>query len=156
MAKLKWYGKYCELLNIQLWCMHGFLTNIYFCNNVHNWSYIPCSANQTLGKSGCWTNYATQTGNWHKIFSIKPTCFILYVCCMKGNCTCWHKGVKHAPSITQIFLGISVVIPQNQKEYFIYLPNTWKTVSSHDVVFDETFYSTLAYTSRPYLEALTM
>ena len=31
-----------------------------------------------------------------KTFSIKPTCFILSMCFMKSNYTCWHKGVKYA------------------------------------------------------------
>ena len=43
-----------------LWKIH------IFCINVHNWSYIYCSNNKTLVKSGRWTNYATQTGNWEK------------------------------------------------------------------------------------------
>ena len=29
MDKLKWYGKHFELSHLQLWCMHGFLVNIY-------------------------------------------------------------------------------------------------------------------------------
>ena len=52
------------------------------------------------------------------------------------------------------FWGIFIGIPQHQKGYLIYVPSTEKTVSSHDVVFDETFSSELAYTSRPYSEAL--
>ena len=29
MDKNKLHGKHCELSKIQLWCLHGFLTNIY-------------------------------------------------------------------------------------------------------------------------------
>ena len=50
-----------------------------------------------------------------------------------------------------IFIGI----PQHQKGYLIYVPITWKIVSSHDVVLDETCSSELAYTPRLYSEALT-
>ena len=39
-----------------------------------------------------------------KIFSIKTTCFILSMCCTKGNCTFLRKGVKHMSSITKGFL----------------------------------------------------
>ena len=55
-----------------------------------------------------------------------------------------------------IFNGIFVGIPQHQKGYLIYVPITHKIVSSHDVVFYETSYSALAYTPRPYSEALAM
>ena len=54
------------------------------------------------------------------------------------------------------FRGIFVGIPQHQTLYFVYVPSTRKIVSSHDVVFDETFSSALSYTSRPYPEALAM
>ena len=83
-------------------CM-GFWKIYTFYINVHNWSYFPCSTNKTLGKPGRRTNYNTQTGNCHITFSIKPTCFILYMCCTKGNCTCWHKGVKYMSPVTKGF-----------------------------------------------------
>ena len=54
------------------------------------------------------------------------------------------------------FWGIFFGIPQHQKGYLIYAPNTRKIVSSHDVVFDKTFYSALAYRSHPYSEALAI
>ena len=38
----------------------------------------------------------------------------------------------------------------------MYVPSTRKIISSYDVVFDESFSSTLAYTSRPYSEAMAM
>ena len=79
-----------------------------FCINVHDRSYIYCSTNQTLGKPGWRTNYATQAGNWHKTFSIKLTCFILSTCFTKVNFTYLHKGVKHASSIT-IFSVVSLL-----------------------------------------------
>ena len=54
------------------------------------------------------------------------------------------------------FRGFFVEIPQHQKGYIIYVPSTRRIVSSHEVVFDKNKYSTLAYTSRPYSEALDM
>ena len=50
--------------------------------------------------------------------------------------------------------GVLVGILLHQKGYLIYVPITLKVFSSHDIVFDETFSSVLAYTSHPYLEAL--
>ena len=38
----------------------------------------------------------------------------------------------------------------------MYVPSTRKVISSYDVVFDESFSSTLSYTSRPYAEAMAM
>ena len=48
------------------------------------------------------------------------------------------------------FRGIFVGIPEHQKGYLVYAPSTRKIISSYDVVFDESFSSALAYTSRPY------
>ena len=38
----------------------------------------------------------------------------------------------------------------------MYIPSTRKIISSYDVVFDESFSSTLEYTSQPYSEAMAM
>ena len=38
----------------------------------------------------------------------------------------------------------------------MYVPSTRNIISSYDVVFDKFFYSALAYTSRPYSEAMAM
>ena len=38
----------------------------------------------------------------------------------------------------------------------MYVPSTRKIISSYDVVFDESFYSTLSYMSQPYSEAMVM
>ena len=38
----------------------------------------------------------------------------------------------------------------------MYVPSKRKIISSYDVVFDERFYSALAYTSRTYSEAMAM
>ena len=54
------------------------------------------------------------------------------------------------------FHGIFVGIPEHQRGYLLYVPSTRKIISSYDVVFDESFSSALAYTSRPYSEAIVM
>ena len=48
------------------------------------------------------------------------------------------------------FLGIFVGIPQHQKGYLVYVPIKRKIISSYDVIFDESFYSALAYMPRHY------
>ena len=52
------------------------------------------------------------------------------------------------------FWGIIIVIPQHQNVYLVYVPSTIKIVSYHDVAYDETISSALAYTSHKYSEAL--
>ena len=54
------------------------------------------------------------------------------------------------------FCGIFVGIPEHQKRYLVYVPSTRKIISSYDVTFDKSFSSALAYTSRPYSEAMAM
>ena len=48
------------------------------------------------------------------------------------------------------FRSIFVGIPEHQKEYIVYVPSTRNIISSYDVVFDKSFSSALAYTSRTY------
>ena len=54
------------------------------------------------------------------------------------------------------FCVIFVGIPEHQKGYLVYVPSTRKIISSYDVVFDESFSSALAYTSRTYSEEMAM
>ena len=54
------------------------------------------------------------------------------------------------------FCGIFVGIPEHQKGYLVYVPNTRKVISSYDVVFDESFSCALSYMSRPYSEAMVI
>ena len=54
------------------------------------------------------------------------------------------------------FCGILVGITQHHKGYILYVPSTRKIIYSYDVVFDEKHSSALAYTSRPYSEAMAM
>ena len=54
------------------------------------------------------------------------------------------------------FRGIFVGMTEYQKGYLVYVPNTRKIISLYDVVFDESFSSALAYTSRPDSEVMVM
>ena len=70
-----------------------------------------------------------------------------------------HVGTKalnmfHQPQ--KGFYGVFLVISQYKKGYLIYVPSTLKIVPSHEFVSDKNFSSSLAYTSRPYSEALDM
>ena len=84
------------------------------------------------------------------------TLTLFSICCTKRDCTHWRKFIKHTSPIKKYFWGIFIGISQHQKGYPIYARITQKIVSSHDVVFDETFSSALAYTSNPYSEAIAM
>ena len=56
----------------------------------------------------------------------------------------------------KVFCVIFFEIPQDYKDYLVYLPNTQNIVYSHDVVFDKTFSSALSYSSCPYFEEIAM
>ena len=121
------------------WIIYSFLVH------VHDWSYISYSNKKHLENQYCeqTTPQKLATG----------TKFIIYMCCTKFNCTCWHKGVNHASSNTKWFLWYLCWNPTTPKVYLLYVPSTQKILSFHDIVFDKKNHSTLAYTSRPYPEA---
>ena len=54
------------------------------------------------------------------------------------------------------FRGIFLGIPEHQKVYLVYIPSTRKIISSSDVVFGKRLSTALAYTSRPYSEAMVI
>ena len=54
------------------------------------------------------------------------------------------------------FHGIFVGNSQHQKWYLVYVPHAKKLISSYCVVFDDISSSTLAYTSKPYSEAMDL
>ena len=63
--------------------------------------------------------------------------FVLYFPCVLRKATA-HVDVKALNMRHQSqkgFWGIFVEIPQHQKWCLIYVPSTWKMVSSHGVVF---------------------
>ena len=66
------------------------------------------------------------------------------------------KALSMCHPAQKLFRGIFVGIPEHQRGYLVYVPSIRKIISSHDVVFNESFSSVLVYTSRPYSEAMTM
>ena len=68
----------------------------------------------------------------------------------------WTKTLNMCHQAQKGFRGIFVGIPEYQKGYFVYVPSTRKIISSYDVVFDKSFSSAVAYTSRPYSEEMAM
>ena len=56
------------------------------------------------------------------------------------------KAVNVCHQALKGFGSIFVVIPEHQKGYLVYVPSTSKIISSYDVVIDESFSSSLAYT----------
>ena len=83
---------------------------------------------------------------------------VLFCPCVVWKATA-HVGTKTLNMRHQAqngFHGIFVGITEHQKGYLVYVPSTIKKISSYDVVFGKSFSSVLAYTSRPYLEAMAM
>ena len=66
------------------------------------------------------------------------------------------KTLKMRHQMQKGFCGIFIGIPEHQNLYLVYVPSTRKIIYSYDVVLDESFSSELAYTSRPYSEAMAM
>ena len=70
-----------------------------------------------------------------------------------------HVKTKTLNMLHQAQKGFRIIfvgIPEHQKGYLVYIPSTRKIISSCGVVFEENNYSALAYTSRPYSEAMEM
>ena len=66
------------------------------------------------------------------------------------------KALNMRHQVQKRFRGIFVGIPEHQKGYLVYVPSKRKIISPYDVVFDEIFYSALAYTSQKCSEAMVM
>ena len=103
----------------------------------------------------------------------KPTTLFKLATCMKPSVSHLHvlfcpcvvrKNTAHVVTkvlnihyqVKKLFCVIFVGTPQHQKGYLVYVTCTRKIISSYDVVFYESFSSTLAYTSQPYAEAMDM
>ena len=54
------------------------------------------------------------------------------------------------------YRGIFVGMPENQEGYLCYVPSIRNTVTSYDALFDKTFSSALAYSEKPYHDAMSM
>ena len=72
---------------------------------------------------------------------------VLFFPCVvqKATAHILKKALNMRHQAQKCFRGIFVGIPQHQKEYLVYVPSSRKIISSYDFVFDESFYSTLAY-----------
>ena len=82
---------------------------------------------------------------------------LFFPCVVQKDTAHVEKKALHIHHQAQeCFRGILVGITQQQKGYLVHVPSTRNIISSHDVVFDERFSSTLEYTSRPYSEAMDM
>ena len=102
----------------------GFVKIYTFCINAHNWPYISCSTNQTLGKLGWRNNYATKNGNWNKTFSIKIHIWFCSCAVWKATAHVRTKALSMCHRSQTSFHGIFARIPQHQKGYLIYVPST--------------------------------
>ena len=100
------------------------------------------------------TPFKLVTGTKPSIFYLR----VLFCPCSVRKATA-HVGKKSLNIRCQAkngFLGIFVGITQYQKGYPVYVPNKQKIVYSHDVVFDDGFYSALAYMSQPYAKTMAI
>ena len=92
----------------------------------------------------------------YKTFSITFTRVIFPFVVQKSTSHVGTKALNMSHQEKKVFCGIFVGIPQHQFFYLVYVPRTSKIISSYDVVFDDIFSSTLAYTSQPYAKAMAM
>ena len=123
--------------------------------NVHEWSYIICSADKHI------VNQHDEPTTPHKLAtgtktSVSNPRFLLYPCVVQKETSYVDTEVlnmRHQPP--KYFHGISFGIPQHWKWYIIYILSTRKIVSSHDVVFDKKK-CVLVYTSHPYSDSLAL
>ena len=89
--------------------------------------------------------------------SVSHLCVLFCTCVVrKATAHVGKKALNMRHQAQKGFRSISVGIPHHQKVYLVYLPSTRKIIYSYDVVFDESFSSALAYTSRPYSEEMVI
>ena len=94
------------------------------------------------------------TGTEH---SFSHLCVLLLLYDVRKAAAHVEKKVLNMPhQAKKGFCGIFVGIPQHQKGYLLYVPSKKETASFYDVIFDESFSSSLAYTPQPYAEAMDM
>ena len=94
------------------------------------------------------TPFKPETGRKPSVSQLR----VLFFPCVVQKATA-HVGTKALNINHQAKKGLHVFfvgIPQHQKGYLVYVLSTRKIISSYDVVFDESFSSELAYTSKPY------
>ena len=85
--------------------------------------------------------------------SVSHLCVLFCPCVVqKATAHVETKTLNMSHQAQKGFCGIFIGIPEHQKGNLVYVPSSRKITSSYDVVFDESFSSVLAYTSRPYSE----
>ena len=92
------------------------------------------------------TQYKIATGTKPSVSHLRVLFFPYVV--WKATAHVGKKALNMRHQSRNVFRGIFVGITQHQKGYLVYLPSTRKTLSSYDVVFDESFSSALVYTSQ--------
>ena len=87
--------------------------------------------------------------------SVSHLCVLFCPCVVqKATAHVETKAINMRHQAQKGFRSIFVGIPQHQKGYLVYVPSTRKIISSYYVVFDEKYYSALAYKSLPYYLSL--
>ena len=94
------------------------------------------------------TSFKLAPGTKHSVSYLR----VLFCMCVVWNDTVYvqTKELNMFHKAQKGFCGILIGIPQHQKGYLVYVSHTRKIISSHNVVFDESLSSALAYTSQPY------
>ena len=100
------------------------------------------------------TPHKLATGTKPSVFHLR----VLFCPCVVRKSTAHVEkntlNMRH--QVQKGFRGIFVGIPEHQIGYLVCIPITIKVISSYNTVFDESFSSALAYTSRPYSEVMAM
>ena len=65
-------------------------------------------------------------------------------------------GKRRENSTQRGIRGVFIGFPANQKGYLLYIPSSWQIVVSGDVAFDETFYSAIPTTWKPFNDSLVL
>ena len=77
--------------------------------------------------------------------SVSHLCVLICQCVVrKSTVHVETKTLNMCHQAQKRFRGIFVGIPEHQRGYLVYVPNTRKVISSYDVVFDESFSSALS------------
>ena len=100
------------------------------------------------------TPYKLETGTKPSVSHLRV---LLFPCVVrKATVNVETKTLNMRHQAQKGFRGVFVWITEHQKGHLVYVPSTRKIISSYYVVFDKSFSSALAYTLRPYSEAMAM
>ena len=136
---------------LHVWVSYNYIHFLLIYTNYHIFPVIPIK--HLLNQDG-------EPTMPHKLatginFSVSNLRVLLLLCFVrKVNAHVYTKALNMCHWSQKGYRGIFVGITQHQKGYLICVTSTLKIVSSHDTVFDKTFFSVLVYMPRPYSEAL--